>query len=129
MTTKEKPEFCAGVKILIKRMQTNPEDFGEGEFDMNSLRPRETKFSQLAKMLDQMLTGRDKGPRREIVCLNAAPLFYVTGKADTLQEGLETARTAIDNGSALQKLRDWVTWQNASPADGIPTLDSMIAQA
>lgn len=60
MTTKEKPEFCAGVKILIERMQTNPEDFGEGDYNMNTLRRTETKFGQLAKMLDQMLTGRDK---------------------------------------------------------------------
>lgn len=61
MTAKEKPEFCAGVKILIERMETNPEDFGEDDYDFASMRKiRETKFGQLAKMLDQMLTGRDK---------------------------------------------------------------------
>lgn len=61
MTTKEKPEFCAGVKILIERMQTNPEDFGENDYDLGNMRlRRETRFGQLAKMLDQMLTNQDK---------------------------------------------------------------------
>lgn len=61
MTAKEKPEFCAGVKILIERMETNPEDFGEDDYDFASMRKiRETRFGQLAKMFDKLLTGKDK---------------------------------------------------------------------
>jgi hypothetical protein len=35
---------------------------------------------------------------------------------------------AIEDGLALNKLRDWVTWQNEKPEDGLPTLDKMISQ-
>ena len=39
------------------------------------------------------------------------------------------ASEAIANGSALEKLRAWVTWQNATPTDGMPTLERMLALA
>jgi hypothetical protein len=32
----------------------------------------------------------------------------------------------IVNGRALDKLRAWVSWQNAEPDDGLPILDEMI---
>ena len=56
-------------------------------------------------------------------------MLYIMGQARDLREGLTLAREAIANGSALEKLRAWVTWQNATPADGLPTLERMIAQA
>jgi hypothetical protein len=39
------------------------------------------------------------------------------------------ARQAVANGSALAKLRAWVTWQNAKPDDGVPTLERMLERA
>ena len=38
------------------------------------------------------------------------------------------ARQAIADGKPLEKLRDWVTWQNEKPEDGLPTLEKMISQ-
>ncbi len=76
----------------------------------------------------RVLAGKDTGPRSDIVCLNAAPLLYITGKAATLREGLEMARQAVAGGKALAKLRDWVTWQNQRPEDGLPTLEKMLGQ-
>ena len=61
MTQKEKPEFCAGVKILIERMQTTPEDFADSDYDFANMRAiKQTKFGHLARMLEQLVTGRDK---------------------------------------------------------------------
>ena len=55
---KETPEFCAGVKILIERMETNPEDFEADEYDYASMRKtKQKKFSHIAKMLDALLFG------------------------------------------------------------------------
>jgi anthranilate phosphoribosyltransferase len=62
------------------------------------------------------------------VCLNAAPLLYITGKAKTLEKGLQMAREAVAGGKALAKLRDWVTWQNEKPGDGLPILEKMLGQ-
>ena len=81
-----------------------------------------------AQALLAVLAGKDTGPRADIVCLNAAPLFYSMGKAKNLKEGFDMARQAIADGKPLGKLRDWVTWQNEKPEDGLPTLEKMIKQ-
>ena len=81
-----------------------------------------------ALKLLRVLTGKDQGACRDIVCLNAAPLLYVMGKAKDLRQGLDMARAAIDDGRAVAKLRDWVTWQNHKPEDGLPTLDKLLQQ-
>jgi anthranilate phosphoribosyltransferase len=76
----------------------------------------------------RVLAGKDMGCRADIVCLNAAPLLYVYGKAQDLKEGFAMAKQALVDGRALDKLRDWVTWQNDTPQDGLPTLDKMIGK-
>ena len=111
----------------IENYTITPEDFGI----------ERTRFEEVASTRDvtndalallRVLTGKDQGPRRDIVCLNAAPLLHVMSKAETLKDGVEMARAAIDEGKAVAKLRDWVTHQNHSPEDGIPTLEKMLAQ-
>jgi len=53
-----------------------------------------------------ILSGDDKGPRRDIVLLNAAAAL---GIADNdLAGGLVRAREAIDSGSALYTLNNWI---------------------
>ena len=112
----------------IERYVVTPED----------LSLRRTRFEELASSRDlqqdalallRVLTGKDQGPRSDIICLNAAPMLYIMGKVGDLRAGIDMAREAIVNGSALEKLRAWVTWQNAKPEDGLPTLDRMLRQA
>ena len=50
---------------------------------------------QNALRLLGVILGKDAGPRADIVCLNAAPLLYVMGKARNLEEGIAMARAAI----------------------------------
>jgi len=77
----------------------------------------------------RVLSGAEKGHRREIVCLNAAPLLYITGRAASLRDGVDKARDIIDSDRPIKKLRAWVKQQNASPAERLEKLDEMIAQA
>jgi anthranilate phosphoribosyltransferase len=81
-----------------------------------------------ALALLRVLAGKDTGPRADVVCLNAAPLLYITGRASTLKDGLRMASEAVAGGKALAKLRDWVSWQNEMPEDGIPRLEKMLEQ-
>ena len=54
-------EFCAGVRILIERMQSNPEDFGEDDMDLaNMRRTKAYKFSGIARYLERIVTGDKK---------------------------------------------------------------------
>ena len=48
--------------------------------------------------------GGDKGPHRDIVCLNAAAGLVVGGLADDLAVGLQLAQEAIDDGRAQATL-------------------------
>jgi anthranilate phosphoribosyltransferase len=104
-----------------------PGDFGirKGSFEqVASSRDVQTD----AQALLAVLAGKDTGPRADIVCLNAAPLFYIMGKAKDLKQGFEMAKKAIAEGRPLEKLRDWVTWQNERPEDGLPKLEKMISR-
>ncbi len=111
----------------IENYTITPEDFGikKGTFEQVAS-SRDVQAD--AKALLAVLAGKDTGPRADIICLNTAPLLYITGKAKDLQEGVDMARQAIADGKPLEKLRDWVTWQNEKPEDGLPTLEKMISQ-
>lgn len=56
-----------------------------------------------ARITKEILQGR-KGPKRDIVCLNAAPAMVVGRKAKTLKDGFRLAQQAIDSGAAAEKL-------------------------
>ena len=99
---------------------------------------RRGRFEELASSRDvqqdafallRVIAGKDNGPRSDIVCLNAAPLLHVMGKARDLRDGLDMARQAVADGSALMKLRAWVSSQNERPEDGLQVLERMLEQA
>lgn len=61
-----------------------------------------------AKILTDILSGKDAGPRRDITLLNAAAGILVGGMADNLTEGMEVAREALESGKAQKKLEEFV---------------------
>jgi anthranilate phosphoribosyltransferase len=48
--------------------------------------------------------GGERGPRRDLVLLNAGAAIYVGGRAASLEEGVEKAAAAVDAGAALDLL-------------------------
>ena len=56
-----------------------------------------------AELTLDILKG-EKGPKRDIVALNAAAAIVAGGKAENLEEGLLVAAASIDSGKALEKL-------------------------
>lgn len=57
-----------------------------------------------ARILLEILTGKEKGPKRDIVLINAAAGLYLGGRARNLREGIRMATELIDSGAALRKL-------------------------
>jgi anthranilate phosphoribosyltransferase len=111
----------------IKNYALTPEEFGIKRARFEDIASsRDVQRDALALL--RVLAGKDTGPRSDIVCLNTAPVLYITGKANTLKDGLRMAREAVMSGKALAKLRDWVSWQNEKPGDGLPILEKMLAQ-
>lgn len=51
-----------------------------------------------------ILSGNEKGPKRNIVLLNSAAGLVAAGKAETLKQGIALAEESIDSGKALEKL-------------------------
>jgi len=49
-----------------------------------------------------------KGPKRDIVCLNAAAAITAAGKTPTIKDGFKIAENAIDSGCALEKLENLI---------------------
>ena len=47
----------------------------------------------------------EKGPRRDIVVINAAAGIMVGGKAETLLDGIRIAKECIDSGAANNILK------------------------
>ena len=64
-----------------------------------------------AAMTRDILQGR-KGPKRDIVCLNAAPALVAGRKAVTLQEGFLLAGQVIDSGAASEKMARLIAFTN-----------------
>jgi anthranilate phosphoribosyltransferase len=58
-----------------------------------------------AAVLEGVLSGEIKGPKREMAVANAAAGFVVAELARDMNEGIARAREQIDSGRALAKLR------------------------
>ena len=52
-----------------------------------------------------ILEGKDRGAKRDIVLLNAGVALYVDGKARDIKEGIMMAKEAIDSKKAKRKLQ------------------------
>ncbi|MDP2844739.1 MAG: anthranilate phosphoribosyltransferase, partial [Candidatus Methanoperedens sp.] len=60
-----------------------------------------------ARDIVEVLKGK-KGPKRDIIVINAGAALLVSGKADTIESGIALANRSIDTGVALDKLKDFV---------------------
>jgi anthranilate phosphoribosyltransferase len=64
-----------------------------------------------ATITRDILQGR-KGPKRDIVCLNAAPALVAGGKAANVHDGFFLAGQAIDSGAAAETLARLIAFTN-----------------
>jgi len=61
-----------------------------------------------AGIVREILSGKDRGARRDIVLLNAAAALVVAEVADTFEQGWERATKLIDTGAAMDRLERFV---------------------
>ena len=57
-----------------------------------------------------MLYGKEKGPKRDIILMNASGSFYAMGKVKDFKEGTELAKNVIEEGKASKILEDLVSF-------------------
>ncbi len=89
----------------VREYEIHPEDFGIAMSASRNLRvdSPEQSIAMLRAVLDNQ-----PGPALDIVALNAGAALYVAGVASDIGDGLARARAAIANGSARQRLQQYV---------------------
>lgn len=94
----------------ITTYEITPEDFGMSRCTLEEIATGTPEEN--ANMIRNVFSGKDKGPRRQAVVLNAAGALMIGDKADSFVEGIKLANELIDSGAAQQKLNDLITASN-----------------
>jgi anthranilate phosphoribosyltransferase len=84
-----------------RRVQIEPASLGLKRAALRDLRGGDA--ARNAELGRRLLDG-ERGPMRDLVCLNAAAALIVAGLADDLADGFEIASAAIDDGNARSSL-------------------------
>lgn len=66
---------------------------------------------QNASIIIDILNG-SKGPKRDVVVLNAAAALLTTGLAKDFEGAISLAKRSIDSGNALKKLNELIEFTN-----------------
>jgi len=82
-----------------------PEDIGLDRGKYEEIYPEE--INKETKNFIRLISGNLKNSRYEIVCLNAAAIFYIMNKVKDLKEGVNVAKEVIESGRAIEKLIQW----------------------
>lgn len=85
----------------IRRGEVNPEELGLEPAPEEAIRGGTAEAN--AATIRAVLAG-ERGPRRDIVLLNAAAGLVAAGRASDLKEGLTGAAGAVDSGAAATAL-------------------------
>ena len=110
ITITGKSQVCELKDGQIKKYIVSPEDFG--------IKPAGVDFltggtaGQNAEIVRLILSGK-KGPRRDVVLINAAAALLAGDKVKAFKEGVKMAEEVIDSGKALAKLEQLVKLSNS----------------
>ncbi|MDD4162617.1 MAG: anthranilate phosphoribosyltransferase, partial [Methanothrix sp.] len=112
----------------IREYAIRAQDLGIKEADEPSLLHESDRETEAIKLL-RLLSGEDSSSKRDIICLNAAPLLCITDHASSLKEGMDRASDIIDSGKTIKRLKAWVAEQNSDAGRPLEKLEEMLAQA
>ena len=102
----------------VMSYQIDPSTFG-----LKHCSPQELKggtAEENAVITRRILSGEEKGPKRDIVLLNAAAAFYVAGKVFTLQEGVILAAEVLKKGAGEIMLDKLISVSQSLPGQEQP---------
>jgi anthranilate phosphoribosyltransferase len=94
----------------IRSFELDPGDYGISNASIDVLGSGDAIAN--AGVIRDILAGREKGPRRDIVLLNAAAAIVVAELADSFEQALPLAKASIEEGKALHCLEKLVEVSN-----------------
>ena len=110
ITTTSSTKVCEICNVKTKVYKINPEDFGIEKVSIEEISggtPEEN-----AEIILSILKG-EKGPKRDIVALNAGAALFAGKKVDSINDGFILANALIDSGKAYKKyqqLKELLIW-------------------
>lgn len=103
VTTTAATQVCEFKKGRLRSYRLNPADFGIKKAKLKDLEGGNSYDN--AEIAKAVLQG-EKGPKRDIVLLNAGCAIYTADKVKSIREAIELAKDSIDSGMAWKKLED-----------------------
>lgn len=94
----------------ITSKELDPADFGIATATLEDLKGDDAKTN--AKIAENILRGKENGPRRDIVALNAAAAIIVANLTDNFESAIELSNKSIDDGRALEALEKLIEISN-----------------
>ena len=101
-------------------------DFGGGEYKTYTIQPEDFGLSRAqksditggsaeenAQITRAILSGTERGAKRDIVLMNAGAALYISGKAASIADGIKLAAEMIDSGKAMETLNAYIAVSNA----------------
>ena len=109
-------EFSTLGKNVVSELKTSgeietydfyPEDAGLKKGKIREIVAREN-HRENAKVVTQVLAGKDTSSRRDLILLNAASMLTLADVCKDLRDGVELAGQSVDDGRAFKKLKQIV---------------------
>lgn len=86
----------------VNKYIITPEQYGIKRGKLEDLKGGDAK--QNAQIILDILSGKEKSTKRDVVVLNAAFALVAADKVSTVQDGIKLAEESIDKGYAFKKL-------------------------
>jgi len=97
----------------IETYEVTAADFGVKQVTLKHIASRSSAQGN-AQAIRDALTGQYDTPEANFFCMNAAAALYISNTALSYKAGMETAKQALADGKALEKLEDLKTYQGAN---------------
>ncbi len=89
----------------VRTFDITPEDFGFTRASIDSIKGGAAQEN--ADIIRKILGG-EKGPKRDMVLLNAGAAFAAAGLSPDIAAGIQRAKESIDSGKAKEKLNELI---------------------
>jgi anthranilate phosphoribosyltransferase len=111
LTTAGKTVVAALENGKVQTFEVAPEDFGLKQTRLEDLSGGEPQYN--ASVMLDLFDGRG-GPLRDIVLLNSGAALMISGRAASVESGIQLAAQSLDSGSARGVLDELITRTNVS---------------
>lgn len=93
----------------VSTFEITPEELGLNRADIKDIAGGDA--AENAGIIRKILDG-EKGPKRDMVLINASAAFVASGYAKDFKEGVKLGEEVIDSGKAMAKLEELIDFTN-----------------